>query len=163
MVWARSVLLFGIHSACACELHYPDDQNSTTLMIRIPLPWWSEFHYPDDLKTLLRMFQAPINVNDKMIKHAILSHLYTEKSSRQSWILNNFLLGIGGFVFPNGDQKVPFQPYFRQNIRFIPGPRGSALHDPDDLPAPPSWNKLFAVWIKNCLVWIKKSYFQTFL
>ena len=32
-------------------------------------------------------------------------------------MLKNFLLGIGGLVFPNGDQQVPFQPQFCQNAR----------------------------------------------
>ena len=37
-------------------------------------------------------------------------------------ILKNFLLGVGGFVFPNGIKKVTFQPHFRQNTRLFQDP-----------------------------------------
>jgi len=119
-----------------------------TQRMRTPLPWGSEFHYPEDLlKTFLRLFRLRSAWTVKMIKHAILSHLHWE-IQQTKWIfffnpniLKNFLLGVGGFVFPNGDQKVPFQPHFRQNTRLFQDPE-----DPHSTtlmicqPPPPSIN-----------------------
>ena len=98
-------------------LHNPEDPHSTTLRIRIPLPWRSE-----------NVFTAQINVNNKNDKTRNFVTLTLRNLADKvdfffnPNILKNFLLGVGGFVFPNGDQKVLFQPHFRQNTRLFQDP-----------------------------------------
>ena len=94
-------------------------------------------------------FQVLINVNNEMIKHAIC-HTYTEKSSRQSGIffkpniLKNFLLGVEGFVFPNGDQKC------RISVKILGYPRCLRIGTPRPLrsASPPlhPTNRIFGPW-----------------
>ena len=104
-----------------CCLEYTAHANSTTLRIRIPLPWGSA-------ENVFTAFQASISVNNKNDETRNFVTLTLRNLADKvdfffnPNILKNFLLGVGGFVFPNGDQKVLFQPHFRQNTRLFQDP-----------------------------------------